>query len=183
MRSTRSLFVLGLLFIGVSCSSSNPQPIDTVDSTDIQGKWSLACSPNSQINPQRAYWVSDDTITSDSLVSVAKYYEDSSCTITGSPQTRLLRASLSFPGGSTTTQLGSAKHMNTVIQTVEYDGVALTEGSGESIYEAIGAAYHDIYLVLDNTLYYGRSTAERNGLTSQTRFNELSQLYPYQRQD
>ncbi len=154
-----------LVLLGCNSSSSEPSA-----SSAFQGDWTRACF----LEEEGLYVVDNVTISGSSLLSSIFRYTDANCTNPSIPAELKFFANIEFPGGSTTTPLGEAPHINFTPTGSENDGIFTVAEQAQVIYS--------IGLVSDGKLYDRLDDDEFDGSTIEKRSTEINESFFWVRQ-
>jgi hypothetical protein len=169
------LALTSLSLVGCS-SSSNSNSDGGVVGAQFNGNWAQACEVEGDpANANAEYSTITGSLNGSSATYVTTYYEDMNCTVpVEDEQVVTITASLVYPGGTTTTALGEATHVDITTTGIRYDGV---EPSAEERAQLEAAGFfdteYDLILELNNQLYFGDYTANFAGRTPETRPIEI----------
>lgn len=143
-------------------SGSNPQPGSL--SAKYQGTYLMACTPDGG-----GGWMTEElTITGQTVEKIDTDYSDAQCA--NPTLTTKHTATISYPGGTTTTGQGQADHVDAVLVEKTENGVSQVILPSDTLIFTIFA------LADPNTFYQGDDTAQFDGKTAATREGTLKTL-------
>lgn len=183
-----ALATVGVMLVG--CSSDDDDsgdadgtstPIDGGGDTNIAaaptglaGTWTQGCMADDPDEAETEYSTILATFTEDSANITGSSFTDSGCTIAADPAVVSIDFSLVFTGGSTTTSLGAAAHVDITGESATVDGQLVQDDEAELIdlYETD----FTLLLVANDILYTGDTDGALDGSTAETRPDMLDIL-------
>ncbi len=144
---------------------------------EFDGNWTQPCEGDGDGVFEDEAWevvnlaISGGTVTSDNFT-----YTDSACTIPDVPALVTITATLEYPGGTSNTSLGVARHVNATTTEVLIDGAAPTTEQ-EAFFQSLGTydTEYDLILISSDNLYLGELTDLNDGETEATRPIDIDQ--------
>ena len=130
--------------------------------TVFDGDWLRACALDDEEAPEEGYSVTELNIAGDTATLRGSSFADAACTVPqGTPSVITAVGSFAYPGGSTDTPLGAALHVDTTVESIEFDGAApapevLTRLTADGLFET----EYDIVIVSGSELYFGDFDAD-----------------------
>ena len=176
---TTAVFITSTLLM-FGCSSSSNKSGGGGDSVaEYNGTWTQACVDEGF--GESSVTVLD--INGSTGTSTSYEYTDANCAVPAVPAVFTAAYSMVYPGGTTTTALGEARHIDLTPTSFEIDSVPLT---AEQLAQATaGGAFNTDYGLIhlaDDTLYVGENTDVLDGTTAAKRPLELDTVDVFVRQ-
>lgn len=155
---------------------------------DYNGNWSDPCvgdgDPEFGI-PDSIYEVVNLSINGNTGVAETFSYMDAACSVPTDEES-VIRYTVSFayPGGTTNTSLGVARHINVTTEEILIDG-AQPSAEVLALMQSVGAydTEYDLILIAEGKLYFGESlSSATSGDSAATRPTEIDTEFPFVRQ-
>lgn len=156
---------------GIEDTGPGDSQADETTFTDVGGRWVQGCLAGH--TGEAPFTTSRLEIGILDAQLVQSVYSDAPCTERTSET--ITDFDVTFLFDRTTTQLGDANHINFVAESVTVDG--------EPDSSAVGDGRYDIFLMINETLYFGDRVNSGDGTTRETRPTELDQIRFYTRPD
>ena len=166
-------------------ASGGNQPFGNVDSDTgapdrISDIWEHGCLADDPDDEETEYTTSVAVFTEESANITHNSYTDSGCTTAANPAEFVASYKLVFPGGTTTTSLGDATHVNVTLESARVDGQAVSDTFSELL--GLGETQYDLLLIENNRLYAGDTDGELDGTSEASRPDTLDTRVVYSRQ-
>jgi len=146
----------------------------------LAGTWVRGCTADDPEDAETEYSTSVAVFTSDSASITDNSYTDSGCTTAADPAVIAIEYSLVFPGGTTTTNLGNAVHINVTPESALFDGEPLSDELA-NLFE-LNQTDYDIILIANDMLYAGDIDGDLDGTTEALRPTAIDTEFVYSRQ-
>ncbi len=181
--SVKSLLMLPLAAaLVVGCSDSNDSPADETSApapnggtpptvlTKFDGSYTEACTASDPNDASQGSEVITTTIAGDSGTLRLFSYSDADCAVPDTPAELVSEISISYPGGTVDTDLGTADFINVTPESVTVDGQPptaeqMTQLNALGIFDTI----YDIALLDGSSLYSGDTSGDMDGTTADNR--------------
>lgn len=175
--------------------SGTSTPVGGTDNTgsgnsiaDYNGNWTDPCvgdgDPEFGI-PNSFYEVVNLSINGNTGVAETFSYKDAACSVPTDEESVIrYTVSLVYPGGTTNTSLGVARHINIDTEEILIDG-AQPSAEVLALMQSVGAydTEYDLILIADGKLYFGESLdSATSGDSAATRPTEIDTEFPFVRQ-
>lgn len=137
----------------------------------LDGTWVQACLADDPDDAESEYSTGQSVFNGNMVTVTEMTYTDSGCTIAADPAVIVIESSFVFPGGTTTTALGDATHIDVTIESVTLDGEPLSDEFSDLI--GLNDIEYDLVLIDNDMLYVGDTDGDLDGSTEALRPNAL----------
>lgn len=147
-----------LLMVGCSSSDDN----NNIAVTEYDGNWITACIADGLGES----FITMLAISGSAVTSTGLEYSDEDCTVPAIPAEVIIDITLVYPGTTTTTTLGEARHVDATGNSILFDGAA---PPAAVIAEVENNTDFGLFLLADGKLYSGADSEDLDGSTAAKR--------------